>query len=258
MSTPPTAPDDHFFTAQSQRWRGRLRPEELARWIGGEAHEGQPLPTDRPGLILTPMGLRLQVPGAQDVYWHPGLSHKRLKEKRPDPLVSALGLVPGQTVVDGTLGLGYDARVLARAGARVVALEARAAIAVFTACGLHGLDPLAARRIAVRCVDHRVWLAAAPAASVDFVYLDPMFPPGREGTGPDLAPLRRLDRAPRVDAATLQQARRVARVRVVLKLAFGEDPLAATDLPEARTYASHRMRFAIWDALVAGAADAVL
>jgi hypothetical protein len=247
MSSARAHPDDHFFAAQSQRWRGRTTPEILAAWIGGEAHEGQPHPKDRPGLVLTPLGLRLQVPGGQAVYWHPGLSQKRIKEKRPDPLVIALGLAPGQTVVDGTLGLGYDARILARAGARVLALEARAPIAVFTLWGLHGLDPAAARRIAVRCVDHRDWLAAAPTASVDFVYLDPMFPPGHEGTGPDLAPLRRLDRAPRVDANTLHQARRVARVRVVLKLAFGESPLTAPNLPEARTYASHSMRFAIWE-----------
>ena len=114
-------------------------------------------------------------------------------------------------VLDATLGHGHDALAMAADGARVVGLEVQPVLAMLTTEGLAQLARLpdadaetdaqaeaeaeadadadadadtisldatlqaAARRIAVECADHAVWLADAEADSYDAVVLNPMW-----------------------------------------------------------------------------------
>jgi SAM-dependent methyltransferase len=156
-----------------------------------------------------------------------------------DPMLEAAGLLPGDEVLDATLGLGADALVASAAcgpGGRVVGLEASAPLAAWVAEGLRRLDVEPARRVEVRAGDHAAILAALPAASFDVVLFDPMFRHGREAPGGfDL--VRRLADARPLEAAALAAARRVARRWVVVKDgAPGWDlaRLGLTPLPSAR------------------------
>lgn len=247
----PTDPADaaaRFFVAQSRRYKGALSPQRLALWADAEYWRGRPLPAERPGLVLSPEGLRLHSPGQPLALWHPGFGALRAQQGRADPLLRALDLREGEVVLDGSFGMGYDARQLAHFGAQVCALERVPALAIYSLWGLARHDPEAARRIRLRCVDHRDWLAQAPSAHVDHVYLDPMFPAEHTGTGPNLSPLRALPLAPRVQLPTLRAALRVARRRVVLKLAPHEAPPELPEGPAPRLYFSRRQRFAVWSA----------
>ncbi|MCA9546876.1 MAG: class I SAM-dependent methyltransferase [Myxococcales bacterium] len=241
-----------FYLSLSRARRHAPDAALWAAWLGAEL-VSRPLPPDRPGLVLTHAGLRLHVPGAKPTLWHPGLTHRRVRSRQPDTLGLVLALRPDEWVLDGTLGMGHDARMLARAGARVLGLEVRPAIATFTALGLHGLDPGAARRITVQCADHRTWLAAAPDDAVDHVYLDPMFPEGDEGESTNLAPFRHLPRLPRVSAATLRHALRVARRHVLLKLAPSEPAPHPEGMPPPELVGSKRQFYARWTTPASGA-----
>ena len=136
-----------------------------------------------------------------------------------------MGLQPGMQVLDCTLGLGADAIVASFAvgdGGSVTGLEASPLIAAVVGYGLaHFVAenyPIqeAMRRIQTVQTDYLAYLKAQPDASVDVVYFDPMFRhPLRESV--QLAPLRTsADHRP-VSLGAMEEAKRVARQRVVLK-----------------------------------------
>jgi 16S rRNA (guanine1516-N2)-methyltransferase len=203
------------------------------------------MPKDRPGLVLNGEGLCLKIPGHEPAPWHPGFAHLRLKRAR-DTLVELLALRPGETVLDGTLGMGHDALVLSSAGAQVLALEICAPLAWHTSAGLSAHSE-AGRRVAIRRADHIAWLADAADASVDHVYLDPMFPPAVTGTTMNLAGHRiAAHRGPRVPPATLAHAIRVARRTVVMKLAPEEPAPTALGGLGATVEGSKRQHYGVW------------
>jgi hypothetical protein len=238
----------HFYVAESLKRRGPAESLEVfAAWCGAETRTSRPLPRERPGLVRTAQGLVLRLPGGEPQRWHPNLTRRRLRDPAADPLVRVLDLRPDEVVLDGTLGFGYDALVMAAAGARVVALEVLGTLAVFTLDGLGRYAPDLARRIAVRRAEHAAWLAAAPDGTVDHVYLDPPFPADRPGTTPTFAPLSAVAPCQRPDAGLIAEARRVARRRVAVKLAPGEAPPETT--PPARLLYSRRLRYAVWPAV---------
>ncbi len=172
-----------------------------------------------------------------------------------DTLVDTLGVRPGDTVVDATAGAGSDALVLGHAvgdGGRVVALESSQWLAVLLAEGLarplghEAAVEAARRRVEVVHADHRPWLAAAAPASVDLVYLDPMFP-GARAARAEFAVIRALaDPAP-LTRETLALAARVARRRVVV--ADGPDgrTLARLGLAPVTGAGHPRRRFGVLD-----------
>ena len=154
--------------------------------------------------------------------WSVGLAALRLRALdaggQGEALVSLGGLALGEHVLDCTLGLAQDARVASRLvgrTGRVVALEASLPLAVFAAEGLRREAP-ATRNAAleIRHADFRNVLATLPEASFDVVLFDPMFSRERRAQ-PSFSLLRRLANLERLDAGTLELARRVAR-RVVL------------------------------------------
>jgi 16S rRNA (guanine1516-N2)-methyltransferase len=178
-------------------------------------------------LLLLSRTRSLLVVAGEAHRWAPGMGAlrvKALRAERPaptrrDPFLEACGLVPGDAVLDATLGLGADALVAAEAvgpGGRVVGLESVPALAAWVAEGLRRLGDEAAARVEVRAADHASALAALPAASFDVVVFDPMFRHGRpEPGGFDV--VRRLADARPLAPEVLAEARRVARRWVVVK-----------------------------------------
>ena len=141
-------------------------------WFGLEPYSERPLPTDRSGLIVESSGFRLSVPGQKAQLWHPGLAYKRIKLKE-DILRKVMSLSAGQTVLDGTLGMGHDALALADAGATVFGVEQNPAILLYTLCGIARYDRELSKRIHGRRGDYRdilAWLPATPWT------LRPLFP----------------------------------------------------------------------------------
>ena len=163
-----------------------------------------------------------------ELYFHPGMAHLRLKNLRRgerDHLLNALGTEKGMRVLDCTLGMGADAIVEsygAGATGAIVALEKNPVVAVLIEHGLrtsegeHPSTVAAMRRVHIVCADYLDFLRAQPDKSFDAVYFDPMFRhPFTESAG--IHPLRLLADPRPVSAEAIQEAKRVACRRVVLK-----------------------------------------
>ncbi len=163
-----------------------------------------------------------------ELFFHPGMAHLRLKNLRHgerDHLMDAFGLVAGMRVLDCTLGMGADA-IVESFGAgetgEVIALEQSPVVAALIAHGLqtaegeHPMTVAAMRRVRVICADYLDFLRMQPDKSFDVVYFDPMFRhPFTESAG--IHPLRFLADPRPVSEEAVDEARRVARCRVVLK-----------------------------------------
>jgi len=170
--------------------------------------------------------------GEERFIFHRGMAELRILNilrSSNDPMISAMGLEPGWSVLDCTLGLATDALVAAFAvgtAGRVLGLESSSIVAALTRWGLADLSgeqadarletKLSARRIEVIHADHADYLSKLPDESFDVVYFDPMFRrPKKASVG--IAPLRNFADARALTLETLQQAKRVARRRVVIK-----------------------------------------
>lgn len=168
-------------------------------------------------------------PSGESFVYHPGMAVHRIQaiaDGRGDPMVAAMELLPGDTVLDCTAGLCSDAlvasyvvgttgKVRALESSLPVGLIVGQGLAVYTAERRDYILP-AMRRIELRLVRASEYLAEQPADSWDIVYFDPMFHnPVRESTG--IAALRLVaDPAP-LQPATLRLAARAARRAVVVK-----------------------------------------
>ncbi len=164
-----------------------------------------------------------------EFFFHPNMAHLRLKNLRfgdgRDHMTDAMGLQPGMSVLDCTLGFGTDAIVASFAvgdTGHVTGLEASPLVAEVTGYGLghfHAENyPIqeAMRRVRVISTDYLDFLRQAEEKSYDIVYFDPMFRhPLMESR--NLNPLRlAADHRP-VSPEAVREAVRVARRRVVLK-----------------------------------------
>ncbi len=157
-----------------------------------------------------------------------------LKDGKPDHMIAAMGLAPGMSVLDCTLGLATDAIVASFAAGeegRVVGLESSPLIAAVTGYGLAAFASgrpdvdAALRRVAVVNADYNGHLATLPAASFDIVFFDPMFRTPVMASS-SLQPLRQLADPRPVGPAAIAAARLVARRRVVMKEARGSGEFA--------------------------------
>ncbi|MDI3256309.1 MAG: class I SAM-dependent methyltransferase [Kyrpidia sp.] len=170
--------------------------------------------------------------------YHPGMAVGRLRQVLRgghDPLLKAADIRPGDRVVDATLGFGADAMLLSHAagpGGRVVGVESRPVIAWLAEEGLrtyvHPAVPelsSAMRRVEVIQSDHLDFFRRLPDRSVDVIYFDPMF--GRtvaQSRGIDA--LRVFGDASPLRPEAVEEAKRVARRRVVMKERRGSDAFA--------------------------------
>lgn len=195
-------------------------------------------------LVLGGTGWRL-VDARGELEVTPGLAmlrRKRLEapDAMPDQLLRHAQPRRGETIVDATLGLGADARVLATAvGAegRVIGLEAAKPLAALLSLGL-ATEPAWPDTAPIQVVHAAAgqWLAAQADRSVDVVYFDPMFERSKTAP-PAFSVLRRFADARPVSPEVVMEARRVARRLVLMKSddpqrfpALGLEPLAPASL----------------------------
>jgi len=154
-----------------------------------------------------------------------GLAALRLKEiakgRSDDPLQRVGELVPGERVLDATLGFAQDARVAARLvapGGSVLGIESSLPLAVLADATLRREGSTPGAPIEVRHGDSGAVLREMPAGSVDVVLFDPMF--GRAlAAQPGFDMLRRLADPSPLTPQVLAEARRVARRVVLIKSA---------------------------------------
>lgn len=166
--------------------------------------------------------------GEEEFFWHPGMAVPRLKALRQgkkDPMIEAMGLCKGNSLLDCTLGLASDALVSAYitgSCGQVTGLEKSKLIAFITKWGLEHfegqnthLKPLIGR-ITVINKSYEEYLREQPDNSIDVIYFDPMFRHGltRSSAMNALRPL--ADYMP-LSPENIAEAIRAARSRVVMK-----------------------------------------
>ncbi|MEN6325491.1 MAG: class I SAM-dependent methyltransferase [Syntrophomonas sp.] len=166
--------------------------------------------------------------GGEVFFFHPSMAKNRIaayrKFKQNDNLIKSCQLNPGDSFLDCTLGLGADAIVASyfSAGGRVVGLESSRAIAMIVKWGMRQYSSAmtwlndAVRNIEVLNTDHYDYLKSLPDNSFDIVYFDPMFRKPIMASQA-IAPLRQIANHQELSTASISEASRVARKRVVVK-----------------------------------------
>lgn len=170
---------------------------------------------------------------ANSMRFHPSSSLLRLKsiaDGGKDAFVEALDLLPGDSFLDCTMGLGSNSIVassVVSAKGRVLALEASKAIFEVVDLGMRaykvdGPVEAAISRIERRHADFRQLLGGCPERSFDIVYMDPMFTePFAHATPMDAIRAWSVRGMP--GAEDIRAAFRAAKRRFVMKVSKGED-----------------------------------
>lgn len=170
-----------------------------------------------------------------EYFFHLSMAELRIKNLingKHDHMVAAMGLLPGMSVLDCTLGLATDAIVASYVTGEsglVVGLESVPVVALITGLGLknYTLDSDlestitgALRRIKVENCNYSQYLETLSDNSFDVVYFDPMFRnPNYKSS--NLNPIRSLADMRALTVEAIKQASRVAKQRVVVKEAAG-------------------------------------
>lgn len=159
--------------------------------------------------------------------YHEGTAALRTKRKRAgvDALVRALDLQPRDQVLDATLGMGFDALVIAAGlgpAGSVTGLEASPLLCELVRCGLADYQytsprlAQAAQRISAVCARHEAFLEQCAPNSYDSVYFDPMFESTIEKSS-SMQRMREIAVHDPLSDRSLDLAVRAARRRVVIK-----------------------------------------
>ena len=160
--------------------------------------------------------------------YHPGLGKVRwqrvVQRGESDNFLTAMEILPGQRILDCTVGLAADALLASYAAGeagKVIGLEASLPLWFLTSRGAAAYKGKFAelnadlRRIEIIHAEAGEYLRAQPADSFDAVYFDPMFrQPVRESS--EMVPLRPLACNEPLNLATVDLALKVA-PRVVIK-----------------------------------------
>ncbi|MGT2716482.1 class I SAM-dependent methyltransferase [Streptococcus respiraculi] len=161
--------------------------------------------------------------GGERLFFHPDTALLRIKSGR-DPLLELIGSRP-QRICDCTMGLASDSIVMASAGHEVTAVESSRLIAFIVSQGLKECEAgslkvnAAMRSIEVVEMDSLSFLRQQPSESFDLVYFDPMFSETiRESQ--NLSGLAGLANPSRLTEELLEEAKRVAREKIILKAHF--------------------------------------
>ncbi|ASA95984.1 MULTISPECIES: class I SAM-dependent methyltransferase [Anoxybacillus] len=183
----------------------------------------------QPVLVVGKERLELHFPnGREPLFFHPNSASfraKRILKGESEPFLQATKLQKGMTFLDCTLGLATDSIIASLAvgsEGKVVGIEGSVYIAYLTKQGLRHWDSdvvelnEAMRRICVHHDDFRSFLAQCDDKSYDVVYLDPMFEVSIEESD-GIKGLKQAALYTNVTKEDIEQAKRVARQRVVLK-----------------------------------------
>jgi len=163
-----------------------------------------------------------------ELFFHPNMAQLRIKNIRMgdgDHMTKAMDLREGMSVLDCTLGFGADSIVASFVTGEtgsVIGLEASPLIAFVTSEGMKQFLATnyelhsAIKRVQVINADYNDYLKQLPDKSVDVVYFDPMFRyPLRDSH--NINPLRSVADHRPLSTSAVEEAKRVARYRVVMK-----------------------------------------
>jgi len=179
-------------------------------------------------LVIDDGQIVCHTPKGHRLFFHPGLAKVRircLQQGGKDWLVESLRLQEGDEVLDANLGLATDALVIAFITRRcIIGLEKDPLIGYITR---HGLQTYPTKRfpegsflfplIQVKVADHTEYIQKMPSASVDSIYFSPMFIKPKFFSA-DREALREIAVHDFLSEKVMEEARRVARKRVVVKL----------------------------------------
>ncbi len=164
-----------------------------------------------------------------EYFFHPNLFQVRaynLMHGGGDHFLEAVQLNAGDSLLDCTLGFACEASLAALAageGGSVVGLESVPELALVSRVGTQSFTLHSARltaplrRVQVVTADAREYLPCLAAQSVDVVYFDPFFEHRLSGSEVSVSPLFVFGNPAPLEAGTVEEARRVARRRVVIK-----------------------------------------
>ena len=164
----------------------------------------------------------------ESITFHPSMAMvraKRILNGETDPFTETAGLASGMSVLDCTMGLAADSIIASLAAGpdgRVTALEADPLLHLLAAEGLQTFTATnrtineAMRRIKTMNAEHHEFLAAEPEDSYDIVYFDPMFSEAIDNANA-IRNIHHQTNQSELRMETINEARRVARRRVVLK-----------------------------------------
>lgn len=163
-----------------------------------------------------------------EMFFHPNMAQVRIKRLRyggNDNMLEAMQVKKGMKILDCTLGFAADAIVSSYGvgeSGKVVGLEVNPLISLVVKEGLKTYLPTnydlksAMTNIEVINCDYLSYLKVQPDNSFDIVYFDPMFRHALLDSK-NLNPLRQLaDNSP-VSLEAVNEAKRVAKYRVVFK-----------------------------------------
>jgi 16S rRNA (guanine1516-N2)-methyltransferase len=213
----------------------QLRAQVLARELGASFVERKKMSIarlhemDKEIIVVTDNELRAySAESKEPFFFHPSMALlriKRIAQGDNDVMAKVCGLREGDAFLDCTLGLASDSLVasfIVGEQGRVVGLESERILATVVADGLQRYENTlpevvqAMRRIEVIPLHHLTFLQQCENNSFDIVYFDPMFFQGiamSEG----IAPLRPFANYETISEQAIEEAKRVARRRVVMK-----------------------------------------
>ncbi|MDP1508586.1 class I SAM-dependent methyltransferase [Paenibacillus sp. CMAA1739] len=182
----------------------------------------------RQALVLVQSGVRLIGLEQAPMVFHPSMGFiraKRVLKGEPDPMLTAARLVPGDTVLDCTAGLGTDSLLFSigtGSSGQVTAVESSFPVYALIKDGMRHYRSgnaevdRAFSDIDVHFGHHLDYLRSLPNRSVDIIYFDPMFrDPLLDSSA--IGPLRGLANPDALEEESILQAKRVARKTIVLK-----------------------------------------
>jgi hypothetical protein len=160
-------------------------------------------------------------------FFHPSSAMfrvKRILRGESDPFLQATKLTSGMSILDCTLGLASDSIVSSVAigkYGKIVGTEGNRFLAYLVSEGLSNWDSglaemnEAMRRISVFSIDHLEYLRNEKENAFDVVYFDPMFESKIDSDG--INAIRKMAVYRSLDEETIEEAKRVAKKRIVLK-----------------------------------------
>lgn len=172
-----------------------------------------------------------------EFFFHPSMARLRmlnLQRGLLDHMIEAMDLRPGMQVIDCTMGFGADSLVAAFAagsGGRVMGIEINPLVAFVVREGLKTFLPgleksgLSLAPVQVVQAEYESCLQVQPDRSVDIVYFDPMFRQPLKASS-SMQPLRTLADMRPISLSAIEEARRVARKRIVIKEVSGSPEFA--------------------------------
>ncbi len=178
-------------------------------------------------LVVLEDGLKYVSLDGSELFFHPNMAKIRVTSLLgglTDRLLTIADIKPGDTILDCTSGLATDAIVMSFAvgiSGKITSVESEAVPFVLAKDGLKsyqsGVSQLdnAMRRVEVFQADHLDFLRKLPTHSMDIVYFDPMFRQPDRAIA--LTPLRHLANHSPIQEASIHEAKRVGRRKVILK-----------------------------------------